>query len=157
MFWKKTGTRFVKRKLIIYGEPNVILVVRSPDEGEMATLFDISDESEIVEAEKSAENYYVVESVIEPQTCKLRLSPLTTVTSLAPEGANERRRSCFELLTPGETVILSAVLVRQDAKKAERSFTDSGAFLETHRDCGHESALQSPRECPRSDSVCRSS
>lgn len=131
LFWTATGTGFAKRKLIIYEEPNVILVVRSPNEGEIATLLDISDASEIAEAEKAAESYHVVESVIEPQTCKLRLAPLTTVTSLAPEGANERRRSCFELVTPVETIVLSAVHVRNDAKKVERSFADSGAFLET--------------------------
>jgi hypothetical protein len=60
LFWTKSGTRFVKRKLIIYEEPNVILVVRSPDEGEFATLLDITDESEIAEAEKSAESYFML-------------------------------------------------------------------------------------------------
>jgi len=131
LFWTTVGTQFAKRRLLIYEKPNVILVVRSPEPGEIATLLDLSDKAEIAEAEKDIESYHVVESVIEPQTCKLRLSPLTTVTSLAPEGANPRRRSCFELITPIENVIISAVRKRDDVKKTERSFTDSGAFLET--------------------------
>jgi len=61
----------------------------------------------------------------------LTVSPLTTATSVAAEHADDRERSCFQILTPTETISLSAVHVRKDTKKKEQSFKDSGAFLET--------------------------
>ena len=47
------------------------------------------------------------------------------------DNPEERDRTLFEILSPAESIRLSAVKTRDEAKKGERSFTDSGAFMET--------------------------
>ena len=132
LFW--SGDQYLDRTLAIYEEPNLILVLRRPSSlPEIREFLDLPDGATIEDPEKALMKFVIVESVVDPNTCKLRLSPLTTVTSVLP-GVNRddhRRRSCFELLTPTQTLVLSAVRLRKGAERALTSFDDSGAFLET--------------------------
>lgn len=132
LFW--SGDQYLERKLVVFSEPHLIMVLRPPED--MAEVLQILDLPPGASPDNSADifaSYLVVESVVEPTTCKLRLSPLTTVTSVLRDVKIDdfRRRSCFELLTPMESIILSAVRLRKGAERALTSFTDSGAFLET--------------------------
>ena len=132
VFWTSKNISYLPRVLAIYNEPNLILVLRRPSSPEeVHTLLGLPEIAELDDAENAVDNYLIVESVIEPSLCKLRLSPLTTPTSLAPDGADERRSSCFELITPSESILLSSVSIRSGVKRNEKSFSDSGAFLET--------------------------
>lgn len=126
LFWSKVEREYVPRVLAIYEEPNIFLLLRRPvGQEELARLVGVVEKGD--EA-----NYWVVESVIDSQTCKLQLSNLTTPTSVvAIEEPDHRARSVFEIISPAESVRLSAVRSREEAKKGERSFVDSGAFLET--------------------------
>lgn len=133
MFWK-TGReqRYEERALIIYEEPSLFLLVRRP-----ANLQEIDDlvgldEDVDEDPESLLRSYWVVGGAAEPASCKLRLSSLTTPTCLSPADADDRERSCFQIITPTVTIPLSAVQhTRADSKKKEQSFKDSGAFLET--------------------------
>mmetsp|Transcript_9210 Transcript_9210/g.14174 ORF Transcript_9210/g.14174 Transcript_9210/m.14174 type:complete len:979 (-) Transcript_9210:126-3062(-) len=124
------GEQYQERQLAIYEEPSIVLVLKRPENtGQVKEILD-SDDANV--GDLSA--YWIVESVVDPNTCKLRLSPLTTVTSVL-EGVQDnefRRRSCFELITPmaESSIILSAVRIR-GGQAAKTSFIDSGAFLET--------------------------
>ena len=145
LFWKQGGKHYEERSLIVYDEPNLILIVRRPKSlQEIQQLLGLPDEVATVEdpaagsdsnwelnPETALTSYWVLESVADPASSKLRLSPVTTATSVATEFADDRERSCFQILTPTETIVLSAVHVRTDTKKREQSFSDSGAFLET--------------------------
>lgn len=144
LFWKTGGKYYEERAMIVYDEPSLILIVRRPANLEeirkLLGLPDVSNENATssdddidwaLNPETAMESYWILESVADPTTSKLRLSPLTTATSVASEDADDRERSCFQILTPADTIILSAVNVRAGAKKREQSFTDSGAFLET--------------------------
>lgn len=142
MFWKTGGSHYENRSMIVYDEPNLILIVRRPgslEEIRMLLGLPVSDEANTsaddtdwaLNPDTALQSYWILESLVDPSTSKLRLSPLTTATSVATEGADERERSCFQLLTPTESMSLSAVNVRSESKKREQSFTDSGAFLET--------------------------
>lgn len=129
--WSKD--EFELRKIAVYENPNLILVLRSAQTlAEFLELMELPKDADVDE-NAALRLHFFVESVIDPKTCKLRLSPLTTVTSILPDVAKESvgRRSCFELITPFETVPLSAVKVRQGTDRSTASFTDSGAFLET--------------------------
>eukprot|EP00980_Cylindrotheca_fusiformis_P010792 scaffold2442_cov146-Cylindrotheca_fusiformis.AAC.7 len=125
-----SGEEYLGRKLAVYEEPSLILILRPPESmAELKQILDLEDETTAID---SSDSYLVVESVVDPNTCKLRLSPLTTVTSILP-GVQEnefRRRSCFELITPLFTVTLSAIRLRSGGA-VKTSFIDSGAFLET--------------------------
>lgn len=121
---------YEQRKLAVYEHPNVILILREAScLAELRDLMELPHDAKFDESALSA--HLFVESVIDPKTAKLRLSPLTTATSIIPEMRNEcaRRRSTFELINPAESISLSAVRLRKDGEKS--SFTDSGAFLET--------------------------
>jgi hypothetical protein len=125
-----SGEEYLERRLAVYQEPNIILVLRTPENlVEVKAILDIDEESI-----GDLSVYWIVESVVDPHTSKLRLSPLTTVTSvLKSVQDNEfRRRSCFELITPmhESSIILSAVRIR-GGQASKTSFIDSGAFLET--------------------------
>jgi DNA-directed RNA polymerase subunit RPC12/RpoP len=133
MFWSATTTDtcYEARSLVIYNEPSLILILRRPkSEAEVFELLGLDDLSELDEPDSCLETHWVVESVVEPSTCTLRLSPLTNVCSIPPTDADERRLSCLELRTPVESILFSSVRVRETVKPAERSFGDSGAFLE---------------------------
>ena len=130
-----SGDEYSSRQLAIYEEPNLILLLRPPESTkEVNEALGLEDTVDNMDP-SSLSSYWMVESVIDPNTCKLRLSPLTTVTSIL-DGVQEnefRRRSCFELITPMKesSIILSAVRMRSGTKRVSTSFIDSGAFLET--------------------------
>jgi hypothetical protein len=132
LFW--SGDQYVQRKLAIYDEPNIILILRSPDGlPEMREILGLPVGAKVEDPKSVARSYLVVESVIDPSASKLRLSPLTTVTSFL-SGVREgdlRRKSCFEIMSPMESSIISAVQLRKGAERVLTSFADSGAFLET--------------------------
>ena len=135
LFWKQ-NKQYDERSLIIYEQPSLMLVVRRPDSlEEIQSLLGLEEEATSddwsLNPETAMQSYWILESVIDPSSAKLRLSTLTTPTSITDEGPGDREKSCFQLLTPVETITLSAVDVRSDVRREERSFTDSGAFLET--------------------------
>jgi hypothetical protein len=114
------------RKLAIYKEPNLILILRPPvDAKEVQAILDIGDEP------VNPRSYLVAETVIDPMTCKLRLSPLTTSTSIESsaggDNATPQRLTCFELVTPTETVLLSALR----SKEEKEVMKNSVGFMET--------------------------
>jgi Ankyrin repeats (3 copies) len=128
--WNKE--EYLPRILAVYQVPNLILVLRrAADFAEFVELMELPSNAEVDEA--TLRSHLFVESVIDPKTAKLRLSPLTTVSSILPDVPKDdvRRRSCFELINPVESVVLSAVRLRKGAERALTSFNDSGAFLET--------------------------
>ena len=142
LFWKSGNKHYVERALIVYDEPSLMMIVRRPTSlDEIRNLLGLPDTSDAAEVsdiddwainpETAMGSYWILESIADPKTSKLRLSSLTTPTSVSPESADHRERSCFHILTPSETISLSAVSVRTEAKKHEQSFSDSGAFLET--------------------------
>jgi hypothetical protein len=91
-------------------------------------LLDLPEGAELDRTEHSTDSFLVVEAAVEPISCKLRLSALTTPTSVTEEDTENfdaKRRSCFYLLTPMETITLTAI------PAGSTSYTDSGAFLET--------------------------
>ena len=129
LFWSTDASSYEERLLAIYDEPNLIMVLRRPnDEAELVDLLSLDNAADL--EERALGCYWIVESVLEPSACILKLSPLTSGFSMPVPDADERRLSCFELRTPVESVIFSSVRVRQDLKESERSFGDSGAFLE---------------------------
>ena len=126
IFWSKVEREYVPRVLALYEEPSVFLILRRPAGEEELTR--LTGSSEPGDERKC----WVVESVVEPATCKLQLSHLTHPSSIvAVEDADERSKSLFEIISPAESIRLSAVKTRDGTKKGERSFADSGAFLET--------------------------
>ena len=107
LLWRERE-EFQLRKIAVYEEPNLILILRAPqDASEVRHILELPTKFEL-----NVDDYLVAETVIDPITCKLRLSPLTTVTSIesssSAEGASARRRGCFELITPLETILMSA-------------------------------------------------
>jgi hypothetical protein len=134
MAWA-SGEEYLSRQLAVYEEPNLILILRPPESiAEWKEILDVDNDDEVATIDSSS-RHWIVESVVNPNTCKLRLSPLTTVTSIL-KGVQEnefRRRSCFELITPMQqefSLILSAIQIRSGGA-VKTSFIDSGAFLET--------------------------
>ena len=129
--WSKE--EYVSRKVAVYDNPNLILILRQAENlNEFRELMELPSNAEVDER-TALTTHLFVESVIDPKTAKLRLSPLTTVTSILPDVPKDdfRRRSAFELLTPFESIVLSAVRQRSGAERSLTSYTDSGAFLET--------------------------
>ena len=123
--------QYVGRTLALFKQPDVIFVLRPPqDAAEVRTLLNIP---EGLADDIGEEGFYVAESVIDLNTCKMRLSLLTTPTSLASFDMEKlddmKRRSCFELSAPSENVLLSAVV--RPGENGEVSFADSAACLET--------------------------
>jgi hypothetical protein len=131
-----SGEEYLSRQLAVYEEPNLILILRPPESiAELKEILDVDDEATTIDSSSSSSRHWIVESVVDSNTCKLRLSPLTTVTSIL-KGVQEnefRRRSCFELITPMQqesSLILSAIRIRSGGA-VKTSFIDSGAFMET--------------------------
>jgi hypothetical protein len=112
------------RKLVIYEEPSLILLLRpAKNPEELQELLDFHGESG-----PEVSSYLIVDAAVEPRSCNLRLSPLTTPTSVSEEDSDAgdfRRSSCFHLLTPTGTIAVTAI-----AGKPGVSYTDSSAFLE---------------------------
>jgi len=121
---------YLRRKLVVYEEPSLILLLRSPNgQDELRQLLDLPEGADLSKEGYSLESFLVVENAIEPLSSKLLLSPLTTPTSVTEEETDVsdfRRRSCFYLMTPSETIALSAI-----SSKKGVSYTDSQAFLDT--------------------------
>lgn len=102
---------WVKRKLLIFSNPNVILLVRDANTNDLHLT--PKDDSQLT--------YLIAESVIDPVTSKLRLSNVTTPTSLSSARIRKRgplemmlskqvlqqREASFELISPFEICILS--------------------------------------------------
>eukprot|EP00934_Nitzschia_sp_Nitz4_P009330 Nitzschia sp. Nitz4//scaffold156_size52432//26049//30881//NITZ4_006827-RA/size52432-snap-gene-0.13-mRNA-1//-1//CDS//3329537415//9320//frame0 len=132
MFWN--GDQYHDCKLAVYDDPCVWLMLRYPENtNELNEIMDLPPGTTIQDVNEAMRSYLVVEAAIDPKMCKLKLSPLTTITSILPDVPKDdhRRRSCFELITPTASIPLSAVRLRKGAERALTSFTDSGAFLET--------------------------
>jgi len=159
--------QYVPRTLAIFEHPNLILVLRVPTSvEEVRSLLNLPKGVAITGDtgnENLMDSFLVAESVIDPSTCKLRLSPLTTITSV-PELCNKkvdpRRRSCFELLTPSETIALYPGKVKNEAvdSREEADTSDlrdsSGIFLETSTfEEAIGKALQNAHEPYQSDPV----
>jgi hypothetical protein len=121
-----SGEQYCPRKIALYETPQLILILRqAKDATEFRELMDVPKDAGV--SEEDMKYNLFVESVIDPKLCKLRLSQLTTVTSVVPSNS-ERRKSCFALINPVEEIILSAVRLRNGMTDA--NFSDSGAFLE---------------------------
>jgi len=104
------------RVLAIYKQPELILVLRLPLDGdEVKRLLGIGSQS------SGHSSYLIAESVIDPKTSKIRLSQLTHPTSLplktdrAKGLQNIRKRTCFDILTPTEVIELSAAFLPNDS------------------------------------------
>jgi hypothetical protein len=93
-------------------------------------------------SEQKLHSFIVAESAADPKTCKIRLSQLTNITSFpsntqgllnSMNNSNtcKRKQSFFDVLTPSETITLSAACLPAD------SFSDEDAnqklFQDTHR------------------------
>ena len=129
-FGATSSGEFLPRKLVIYSEPSLILLLRSPNgPDELRELLDLPEGTQLDEKEHSMQSFLVVDAAMEPRSCKMRLSPLTTPTSVSEDDAgiaDPRRRSCFYIQTPMESIGLTAIA----GKKSGVSYSDSGAFLE---------------------------
>ncbi len=105
--WRRV---YLHRKLAIYEEPPVMLLLRRPiDVGEIRRILDLpsgmilrNDNANVKEA------FWIVESVIEPKACRLRLSSFTTVSSVDVGGQRRKYKTFFffELVSPAETIVL---------------------------------------------------
>ena len=127
--WSKE--EYLPRKLVVYTDPNLILILREASSiSELRDLMDLPADTKF-DDKNPLKSYLFVESVIDPKTSKIRLSPLTTPTSIILNTSNDcaRRRSTFELTNPAESIILSAVRHRKNVDTP--NYVDSEAFLET--------------------------
>lgn len=136
-----SNERYVDRTLALFKNPSMLLVLRkAKDAAEVKRLLDVPAEL-IADMEQNGDfgqaqnDFLVAESVIDLNMCKMRLSRLTTPTSLGgsddDDGSAEalrnssgdnapgvppltlaelKRRSCFEIASPTETLLLSAVV-----------------------------------------------
>jgi len=130
-FW--SADQYVPRALALYKNPNLILVLRPPlNVSEVRESLNIPDELDLSSKRNTdlTDLYWVAERVIDLHTCKLRLSSLTTPTSVVMRsesgggggggGASEnesgsindcRRATCFELINPSENILISPVVI----------------------------------------------
>jgi len=141
-FW--SADVYEKRILAIYKNPDVILVLRLPkDKQEVQRLGGNLKAKEL-------SSFLVAENVSSPMACKIRLSQLTNATSVPTKKSTEqglrssmneivaklndinRKRSCFDLLTPTETVTLSAAFLPPDCFD-DIEYTSEKSLNDTHR------------------------
>lgn len=149
-FWQSSSEGYEKRMLAIYSCPDLILVLREPRSlDEVLRLLPLNaQDSSADEMKALVSSFYVAESVIDPKTCKLRLSQLTTKTSIphrdliqsgvnhasVPKGNDLRKQSCFELVSPLDTVSLSAVVSSPgDEPLEDDDYSSVNALTETTR------------------------
>ena len=124
LFGLRTADSYYARKLCIYDYPSLILILRSPqDASEVQTLLDVPPSTDM----GPLSSYLIAETVVDPKACKLRLSTLTTVTSIENVAVDPRRRTCFELVTPTDSILLSCIPL------AQTSLVNSVAFFETKK------------------------
>mmetsp|Transcript_34091 Transcript_34091/g.82441 ORF Transcript_34091/g.82441 Transcript_34091/m.82441 type:complete len:1114 (+) Transcript_34091:88-3429(+) len=145
-FW--SSEVYEKRMLAIYNNPHVILVMRLPKD--MDEVRRLSSVGGLESPEKDIHAFLVAESVANPNTCKIRLSQLTHATSVAgkdstqsgsqglrnsmnmPQKTDYRKRSCFDMLSPTETVTLSAAFLPADSFE-DIEYMSEKALNDTHR------------------------
>jgi len=126
IFGLRTTEVYNARKLCIYEYPSLILILRVPQDAvELRTLLDVPQATDV----GAISSYLVAETVVDPKACKLRLSTLTTVTSIENSAVDPRRRTCFELVTPTDRIVLSCIPSTQN----HMSYINSMAFLETKK------------------------
>jgi len=145
-FWSNGG--YVPRTLILFENPHILVIARAPtNAGEVRGSLreDLAgrklgvDPLRGVSDEETLKTYLVAESIVDLKTCKLRLSTLTTPTSLLvdPDGndadakddvsisVNPRRISCFELITPTENIYLSTIKMDDTDADTDTSQADN--------------------------------
>jgi len=90
--------------MALYSEPNIIVLMRFPkNAAEVRTLLNLPSDGE--QLGKTADTFLIAEEVIDLKTCKLKLSKVTTPTSLCEDN---RRAQFFDLITPAETFSITA-------------------------------------------------
>ena len=115
------GEKLMPRLLTLFRNPSVLLALRRPENvGEVKKLLDLPRKTKLegLSGKTILDSYYVAESVIDLALCKLRLSTLTTETSVDTSdngimNLNARqkalRANCFEIITPTESHWISLV------------------------------------------------
>ncbi len=124
-FW--ASGQFIRRTLALFENPDVLVIARTPTNGAEVRgslrELGIADELKSLSDEELVKTYLMLESLIDLQTCKLRLSTLTTPTSLFVDrdssesdlnhdtemSINPKQLSCFELITPNENILITAM------------------------------------------------
>lgn len=138
---------YEKRILAIYNNPDVILVMRLPnDVDEVRRLLPIKG-GRLELSEQELHKFLVVESVADPLACKIRLSQLTTPTSISEDLMKNksqgrlntpsqkdvfRRRSCFDIITPTDVATISAAFLPADSFD-DIEYTSEKSLNDTHR------------------------
>lgn len=128
--------QLLRRKLAIFEKPNLIMLLRPPaSTAEVRKLLDLPDGVALEDEKNALKAFLVAETVIDPVTCMLRLSQLTTVTSVGnvlDEKLASQRRFYLELVTPTETIALSALSPdKQKTAIDDRALPGGPAFLQT--------------------------
>mmetsp|Transcript_3750 Transcript_3750/g.7170 ORF Transcript_3750/g.7170 Transcript_3750/m.7170 type:complete len:988 (-) Transcript_3750:684-3647(-) len=135
-FW--SSGLYVRKMLVLYDEPHYLLVIaRRPKNaaevrGMLETLDDSSMECCALNDNDLVSNYCVAENLIDLKICKLRLSPLTTITSMFVQDKSQgeasihgslayQTKSCFQVITPKEILCMS--------------FENDGLLNSTDSDC----------------------
>ncbi len=123
-FW--SSGQFIRRTLALFENPDVLVIARTPTNGAevRGSMSELGvDQLKGESDEELVKTYLILESLIDLQTCKLRLSTLTTPTSLfvdlessesepnndAEMSINPKQLSCFELITPNENILITAM------------------------------------------------
>jgi len=125
-FW--SSPQYVKRTLALYDDPQLLVIAREPNNvAEVRGALRGGDSQDPTPEDSETlsllDNYLIAETVVDLKMCKLRLSMLTTPTSTVSD-PNEsdsdgsqhksvgcRRMSCFEIITPSENILISAMKV----------------------------------------------
>ena len=142
-----TNERYVDRTLALFKNPGMLLVLRrAKDAAEVKRLLVVpaellADMERNGDFDQSQDDFLVAESVIDLNMCKMRMSRLTTPTSLGdsdddgsaetrgvsgdnsagvprPTLAELKRSTCFEIASPTETLLLSAAVPPDDNSTA---------------------------------------
>ncbi len=110
-FWSED--EFVPRTLVLFENPHILIIAKCQQGSE--------------QDQDTSNSLLLVQRVVDLQTCKLRLSTLTTPTSVgraldnssgtgelksgvtSTAGFNCRSMSCFEIMTPSDNISISAM------------------------------------------------
>lgn len=120
-FWSTSV--YERRTLAIFTNPDLIVILRQPKNmDEVHRLLALRGKH--ASTVQDNHDFLVAESVIDPKTCKIRLSQLTNPTSLPSQGVSNdslplnrlsnmskndnRKHACFDILTPTEAINLFA-------------------------------------------------
>lgn len=136
LFW--STERYVQRTFAIFtfqtsetssaNETSIILVLREPiDVDEVSRLLPRENNSNLILRKGLSflkNEYFVVEHLIDPMTCKFRLSQLTTPTSIAFDFSAQSKKSFFELITPTGSISMSAIPIQENSKQHESAHYD---------------------------------